>query len=136
MDRHGPRDSRLWSLAQCINVFSSITERGKQILLVDLSNCSAREVEEIARAAPEIITKQPRGSILILSDFTGASFDREAIRAMKESAVFDKPYIRKSAWIGAEHFPQQFYQELKAFSGREWPTFKTRNEALKWLVSD
>jgi len=113
-----------------------IRHANKQILPVDFSNCSAGKVEEIARAAPEIITAQPRNSVLILTDFTGASFDAEALRAMKESAVFDKPYIRKSAWIGAEHFPQQFYQELKAFSGREWPTFKTRNEALKWLVSD
>jgi hypothetical protein len=24
---------------------------------------------------------------------------------MKESAVFDKPYIKKSAWVGAESFP-------------------------------
>jgi hypothetical protein len=45
------------------------------------------------------VTTQPRGSVLILSDFTGASFDEEAIRAMKESAVFDKPYIKKSAWV-------------------------------------
>jgi hypothetical protein len=55
---------------------------------------------------------------------------------MKESAVFDKPYIQKSAWIGAEHFPDEFYTDLKAFSGRDLPTFKTRNEGLAWLVAD
>jgi hypothetical protein len=113
-----------------------ISHQKKQILLVDLSNCSAREVEKIAQTAPETVTAQPRGSVLLLADFTGASFDQEALRAMKESAVFDKPHIKKSAWVGAENFPEVFGQNLKDFSRREFPTFKTRQEALNWLVGD
>jgi hypothetical protein len=113
-----------------------INHHGKQVLVVDLSNCSAAEVEKIARAVPEFVTTRPRGSVLILSDFTGASFDQETIRAMKESAVFDKPHIKKSAWVGAESFPEAFRDSLKSFSRREFPTFKTRQEALDWLVED
>jgi hypothetical protein len=113
-----------------------IDHHGQQVLLVDLSNCSAVEVEKIARAVPEFVTTQPRGSVLILSDFTGASFDEEAVRAMKESAVFDKPYIKKSAWVGAENFPKAFKDNLKSFSRREFPTFKNRQEALNSLVED
>jgi hypothetical protein len=59
------------------------------------------------------VTTRPRGSVLILSDFTGASFGEEAVRAMKESAVFDKPYIKKSAWVGAESFPEEFRGQPK-----------------------
>src|SRR5690348_10784043 len=113
-----------------------ITFEGKQILLVDCSNCSAHEVEQIARAAPEIITAQPRSSVLILTDFTGASIDTEALRAIKESAVFDKPHIKKSAWIGTEQLPSGFHKEITSFSGRDLPTFKMRNEGLTWLVAD
>src|SRR5882672_9378719 len=57
-----------------------ITHQRKQILLVDLSNCSASQVEEIVRAVPELVTTRPHSSVLILSDFTGASLDEEAIR--------------------------------------------------------
>jgi hypothetical protein len=113
-----------------------ISHQRKQILLVDFTNCSAVEVEEIARAAPETVTAQPRGSVLLLADFTGASFDHEALRTMKESAVFDKPYIKKSAWAGAENLPPVFERNLKAFSRREFTTFNTRQEALNWLVRD
>ena len=113
-----------------------ITHQGKQILLVDLSKCSATEVETIIRELPGIVTTRPRSSVLILSDFSGASFDQEAIRAMKESAVFDKPYIKKSAWVGAENLPTVFEQNLKAFSRREFTTFKSRETALTWLVED
>jgi hypothetical protein len=111
-----------------------ITHQGKQILLVDLSKCSASEVEKIARAFPEYVMTQPRGSVLVLSDFTGASFDQAAVWAMKEAAVFDKPYIKKSAWVGAESLPDRFSEDVKTFSRREFRAFGSHEEALAWLV--
>jgi hypothetical protein len=113
-----------------------ITHQGKQILLVDLSNCSASEVERIIRALPELVTTRPRNSALILSDFTGALFDEEAFRAMQEAAVFDKPFIKKTAWVGANYFPDAFAKNLKNFSRRDFPAFETREEALAWLVKE
>jgi len=114
----------------------SISHDGKQILFVDFSNSSAAEVEKICRAVPELVTTLPRNSALILSDFTGASFDKESIRTMKESAVFDKPFVKKSAWVGADNVPQEYSESLRSFSLREFPVFKTREEALAWLVKD
>ncbi len=49
---------------------------------------------------------------------------------MKETAVFDKAYIKKSAWVGAENFPKVLSENIRSFSRREFPTFKTREEAL------
>jgi len=113
-----------------------ITHQSKQILQLDMSKCSAREVEEIFRELPDIVTTRPLGSVLILSDFTGASFDAKAIRVLKETAVFDKPFVRKSAFMGTKNLPQEFVEDLKSFSRREFPTFETRHEALAWLVKD
>ncbi|MBV8475312.1 MAG: hypothetical protein JOZ36_01500 [Acidobacteria bacterium] len=113
-----------------------ITHQGKEILLVDLSNCSAKEVERIARSVPTHVTTQARGSVLLLADLTGASFDREAIRSMKESAVFDKPHIKKTAWIGADSLPHVYQDGLRTFSRRSFPTFRSREEALDWLVTE
>jgi hypothetical protein len=113
-----------------------IAHQGKRILLLDLSNCSAAEVEKIIRTVPDLVTTQQRGSVLILSDFTGASFDQDALRCMKEAAVFDKPYVKKSAWVGAESLPKMFSDNMKSFSRREFPVFDTRDEALTWLAKD
>jgi hypothetical protein len=113
---------------------SVIRHQAKQILFVDCSACSAAEVEKIARLVPEIVTAQPRASVLALVDFTGAKFDEATIRTMKESAVFDKPYIKASAWIGSEALPKMYYEQLTSFSGRDFPAFNTRLEALEWLV--
>lgn len=113
-----------------------IDHLGKRVLLVDFSNCPADEVENIARAVPDHVTVNPRGSVLVLTDFTGAAFDRDALRAMKEAAVFDKPYVKKSALIGTEDLPASFYDELKSYSRRDLLIFKTREEALNWLAAD
>ena len=114
----------------------SISHHGKQVFLADCSNCSGVDVETIVRAVPDYVTVQPLGSVLLLVDFTGASFDQGALMAMKECAVFDKPYIKRATWVGGENLPHAFEQDLKAFSRREFPTFKTREEALNWLVGD
>ena len=113
-----------------------IAHQGKQILLVDLSNCSAAEVEKILRGLPDIVTTRPRSSVLALTDFTGASVDAEAIRSLKETAAFDKPFVKKSAFVGTENFPQGFSENVSSFSRREFPAFKTRDDALAWLVKD
>ncbi|MGA7631246.1 MAG: hypothetical protein WCB11_10790 [Terriglobales bacterium] len=113
-----------------------VRRRSKQILLLDLSHCSTAEVEEVFRELPEIVTARARGSLLILSDFTGAIFNEEGMRIMKETAVFDKPYVKKSAFVGGESFPEQFHEKLKRFSRREFPACGTREEALDWLVRD
>jgi hypothetical protein len=113
-----------------------IAHQGKQILLIDISHCSSAEVQEIFRGVPELVITRPRGSVLILSDFTGASFDQEALRVMQQTAVFDKPYVKKSAWTGAENLPKLFSESLKSFSRREFSVFRTREEALAWLAKD
>jgi len=113
-----------------------IYHQGKKILLVDLSKCPASEFEKLVRQVPDHVMVQPLGSVLALTDFAGAVFNRDAIRAVKETAVFDKPYIKKSALVGTETFPKDFYEELKSFSRRDLLIFRSRDEALAWLVAD
>lgn len=112
-----------------------IEHKGKQILLVDVSHCTPAEVAKIALLVPTYVSSEPRGSVLLLADFTGAEFDRIAIERMKESAVFDRPYLKRSAWVGVERLPKVFYEHIKNFSQRDLPAFDTREAALDWLVS-
>lgn len=111
-----------------------IQHKGHKILLVDLSHCAAPEVKRIADLVPKFVSSHPKGSLLLLADFAGAEFDREAVTSMKEGTVFDRPYLKKSAWVGTENLPKIFYEHIKVFSQRDLPTFKTREEALDWLV--
>jgi hypothetical protein len=113
-----------------------IEHKGKQILLADCSHCTAEELETMSRLVPSYVTAEPKGSVLLLADFTGAQFERSAIERLKRDIVLDRPHLKRSAWVGTDTLPHIFYEHLKSFSQRDLPTFKTREEAMDWLVSD
>ena len=110
------------------------THRSREILLVDLTNCSAEDVIELLSEVQRIVTVQPRNSVLTMGDLTGAEFSRAAVTRMKEVAVFDRPYVKRSALVGAQSLPKVFYDALKTFSQREFRQFAKREEAMDWLV--
>jgi SpoIIAA-like len=111
-----------------------VTHKQKKILLFDFTACTPDEVESLCDDIKNTVTRQPRNSVLALADFTGAKFTREAVARMKEALVFDKPHVHRSAWVGVDSMPKVFYDAVKSFSRRELPSFKTREEALDWLV--
>jgi hypothetical protein len=113
-----------------------ITHNDKQVLLVDVSSCSPAEVERIVHSLPDHVTSQPRDSLLLCADFTGSSFNNDALRTMKEVAVFDKAYIKKAAWVGTEGLPHSYREDVSKFSRRKFPEFKSIPEALDWLTKD
>ena len=81
---------------------------------------------DVARHAP--------GSVLTLADFSGAQVGRAVATKIKEVLVLDRPYVKKSAWVGTDSLPHVFYENFKNFSQRDFPTFETREEAMDWLV--
>ena len=113
-----------------------ITHRGQRVLIVDFSGCTALQVATITDQVPSFVTIEPRGSVLLLADFSNAEIDRSVLEHLKKATVYDRPHVKRSAWVGAGSFPKAFYENLKAFSVREYPTFDTREEALNYLVSD
>jgi len=113
-----------------------ITHQGKQILFTDVTNCAAEEVIELLTKVQRMVTAQPRNSVLTLGDLTGTNFSRAAVTRLKEVAVFDRPYVKRAALVGAESLPKVFYEALKTFSQREFRRFKTREEAMDWLVRE
>jgi hypothetical protein len=113
-----------------------VRHRGKLILLIDISHCKPREILTLADEVQRQIAKHPHNSVLTLTDFTGAQFDKVVATRVKELLVLDRPYIKRSAWVGTESLPKVYYENFKSFSQRDLPTFKTREEAMDWLAQD
>jgi len=113
-----------------------MSHKGKQVLLVDCTNCTIPEMIALAPLVPAQIASEPRGSILLLADFTGSKFDKTAFESLKQAVVLDRPHIRRSAWVGVEALPKIFYENLKHFSRRDLPVFTTREEGLEYLVAE
>ena len=112
-----------------------IKHKGHAIYLIDFTNCSAKELLLLLEQVRADIARHEPGSVLTLADFTGAQIDKNVATRVKEILVLDRPYVKRSAWVGTESLPRVFYEHFKSFSQRELPLFKTREEAMDWLVT-
>jgi hypothetical protein len=111
-----------------------VKHKGQTIFILDFSQCSAKEMLLLLDMVRATVAQHAPGSLLILSDFSGAQIDKQVATRAQEVLVLDKPYVKKSAWIGTESLPHIFYEHFKSFSQRDLPTFQTREEAMDWLV--
>jgi hypothetical protein len=113
-----------------------IEYQGKQILLLDFSHANAHEMQLLLEYVRITVAKHGHESLVTLADFTGAEVDHAVATKMKEVLTLDRPFVKKTAWIGAESIPHAFMENFHNFSQREIATFKTRGEAMDWLVEE
>jgi hypothetical protein len=113
-----------------------LKHKGQTIFLVDFSFCKAKEMLFLMEQIRTIVARHAPGSMLTLADFTGAEMEKRVVTRMKEVLTLDRPFVKRSAWVGAESVPHVFQDHIKNFSQREFPTFSTRAEAMDWLVEE
>jgi hypothetical protein len=113
-----------------------VKHEGQLIMLIDLSHCTPAEIMPLADEIQRRVAEHPLNSLLTLADFTGVQIDKVAAMRIKEVLTLDRPYVKRSAWVGTESLPHVFYENFKSFSQRDLPTFKTREDAMDWLVKE
>jgi hypothetical protein len=110
--------------------------KGHAIYLIDFSHCAEKEMLLLLDMIRADIARHEPGSLLTLADFTGAEVDKNVATRIKEVLVLDRPYVKRSAFVGTESLPHIFYEHFKNFSQRDLPPFKTREEAMDWLIEE
>ena len=113
-----------------------IKHKGHAIYVIDFRDCAPKELLLLVEMIRADVARHAPGSLLTLADFTGAQINKTVATRMKEVLVLDRPYVKRSAWVGTESLPHVFYEHFKSFSQRDFPAFKTREEAMDWLVGE
>ena len=113
-----------------------ITHRGKPVMVIDFSNSEPNEILLLLEEIQHTVARHEKGSLLTLADLTGAHVDKAVATRMKEVLVRDRPFVKRSAWVGVDSVPKVYYENIKTFSQRDFPPFKTREEAMDWLVEE
>ena len=111
-----------------------VEHHGKQILLLDFAHANANEMQLLLEYVRITVAKHAHESVVTLADFTGAAVDHAVATKLKEVLTLDRPFVKKTAWVGAESIPHAFMENFHNFSQREIVMFKTREEAMDWLV--
>jgi hypothetical protein len=113
-----------------------IEHQGKRILFINLRGCSAEEISALLPEVQTAITSEPRGSVLSLSDWTDAQISRGLADQIKRTLVFDRPHVKRTAFVGVERVPKVFLDGFKHFSRRDFTTFSTLEDAKAWLAAN
>jgi hypothetical protein len=113
-----------------------VKHKGQAIFLIDFSHCQGKDMLLLLDQVRADVARHEPGSVLTLADFSGAKIDKAVATKIKEVLVLDRPYVKKSAWVGTDTLPHAFYESFKNFSQRDFPTFETREEAMDWLVME
>jgi len=113
-----------------------IEHKGKRILLCDFSQATTQQMRLLLEHVRITVAQHARESLLTFADFTDAEIDRTVATRMKEVLTLDRPFIKKTAWVGTTEIPHALLEGFHTFSQRDIATFKTREEALDWLVEE
>ncbi len=113
-----------------------IIHQGKRVLMEDFTNISAgAEFESTIKKAQALIAAEPVNSVLALFDATDCSFNADMLNIMKDFTKTNTPYVKKAVVVGISGLLQVALSAVSKFSGREFHSFKTREEALDYLVN-
>lgn len=105
-----------------------------QILYKDFSNCTADEALEIIEEARKIITAQPKGSVLTLTNVSNGRYNLNVIDKLRQLLIEDSPYIKKGTVIGLSSMQKIMYDTLMTASQRHLPVFPNEEQAKQWLI--
>ncbi len=116
-----------------------VDHKGKKILLLDytdLGTSPEQLQEEIARTR-RIISAQPHGSLLTLTDVRGSRITPGTVKAMQELVRHNAPYVQWGAVIvGLTGIYLTAFRAIQAVSRRRnLRAFNDLDEAKDWLAA-
>lgn len=111
-----------------------IKHQWRQILLLDFSDSSVDESMKTMNEAKKVIRSQPKSSMLILTDVTGARYNMEVVEKLKEFTNENTPYVKASAVVGLDGLKKIVYNAVVMFSKRKLSVFDNIQQAKDWLI--
>ncbi|MBI3478112.1 MAG: STAS/SEC14 domain-containing protein [Acidobacteria bacterium] len=112
-----------------------IEHKGKKILLCDFSHATAHQMQLLLEHLRITVAQHGHETVVTLADLTDAEIDRTVATRIKEVLTLDRPFVKKTAWVGTEKIPHALMEGFHTFSQRNIATFKTREEAMDWLAT-
>jgi hypothetical protein len=114
-----------------------ITHKGQKILYCDYTNYPESEFEKLKAELEEVeavITREPKDSVLGLTDIRGSVATSEVIALFKGAASRTGPHIRMQAVVGVSGVKKVLFDVVVRLSGQNARTFDKVESAKEWLA--
>jgi hypothetical protein len=111
-----------------------VTHKGKKLYLMDCSNATVEEMNQVIEACERDVRCQPENSVCTLIVAGGSSFSGETISRLKELARDNTPYVKVSAIVGVTGLHKVVLNAVAMFSKRRFYIYDTLDEAMDFLA--
>jgi hypothetical protein len=113
-----------------------IEHAGRKILLLDFSHIPDTQtaLDAIAEARAMVARQAPDESLLTLTHVTGAHFDSGVLKAIRELAEHNRPYVRAAAVVGLSGLMKVVFNTMVHLTGRNLRAFESLEAAKAYLV--
>lgn len=115
-----------------------ISHKDRQIFWQDFSHhmTDAEAVKEELQSVQNVVTRQPRASLLVLADFRNTQVGKDLMDSLVASSSITKPYIKKTAVLGVVGTKRILAETLVRLTGQILTTFDDIETAKEWLIQD
>lgn len=114
-----------------------ISHKDRQIFWQDFSNHDVLDtdaVKEELLAVKEIVTQEPKNSVLVLADFRNTQIGKELMDLMIDGSNLTKAHVRKTAVLGVFGTKRILAEALTRFTGQPLTFFDDAEKAKDWLI--
>ena len=113
-----------------------ITYKGTRILYIDLAGLGKDDVLVSLRQGRALIDREPKNSLLTLTDVSNGDESRDTRNAIKDFATLNKPYVRMGAVVGITGLKKLTFNTLLVITGRRnLSLFDDLETARDWLTT-
>lgn len=114
---------------------------GVRILFSDYSNLSADALVDASKSIdaevyPLCARELEKGTLLSLVNVTNCVASQASVNALKESVELWHPLYKKQAVYGLTPFQHIFLNAINTCVGTDIRSFRSREVALEWLVTN
>lgn len=115
-----------------------IEHKGRKIFYQDFSGLfyNYDAVKEELKEVQKVVTDQPAGSLLVLSNFTDTTIAGDLMNTLNESSRITKDHVKKTAVLGATGIKRRLAGMLTKLTGQPLKYFDNEFSAKEWLVED
>ena len=115
-----------------------IEHQGKKIFYQDFSALfyNSAAVKEELKAVQEIVLKEPKDSVLVLSNFKDTQVGADLMSDLNKASERTKDNVHKTAVLGVTGFKRTLGDMLSKLTGQSLKYFEYEEEAKNWLAQD
>ncbi len=111
---------------------------GARIFFQDFSNLfyNSEAVKAELAEVQVIVTAEPAGTVLVLSDFRNTNIGRDLLPVMNTASTATKAHVKRTAVLGISGVKRTLGDLLTQLTGQSLKYFDDELAAKEWLTKD